>query len=215
MHAVNPYMKKLLLIPIIAIFVNILCSAEAYSVKVNENFETMEYEIVLNNNVVEVLPFSYFYGYQIHNDRIYFIDTGSSRISQYGILFFYDVKKREMIYTQIETGYTFFITKDSKIITSSLCAVENHNEIADVFSMNFPKGAPLDISIYELENQTLIKTFRLDKYRAGLSRNYLWLEFELKDKYVIIRYGISDTPLKIEVGKINIYSLVFEGEKSD
>ena len=80
--------------------------------------------------------------------------------------------------------------------------------------MNFSKGAPLDISIYELKNQTLIKTFRLDKYRPDLSKMYLylWLEFELKDEYLIIRYGMSDTPLKIEVGKINICSFDFEGE---
>ena len=207
-------MKKLLLMPITVILLSALCAAESYSIKVHENFETMEYEIVLNNNVVEVLPFSYFYGYQIHNDRIYFIDTGNSRISEYGRLLFYDVKKKEIIYTQIETGYAFFITKDFKIITSSLCAVETHNEIADVFNMNFPKGAPLDISIYELKNQTLIKTFRLDKYRPDLSKMYLylWLEFELKDEYLIIRYGMSDTPLKIEVGKINICSFDFEGE---
>ena len=98
-------MKKLLLMPMTAIFLSALCAAESYSVKVHENFETMEYQIILNNNVVEVLPFSSFYGYQIHNDRIYFIDTENSRISEYGRLFFYDVKKREIIYTQIETGY--------------------------------------------------------------------------------------------------------------
>ena len=89
-------MKKLLLMPITVILLSALCAAESYSIKVHENFETMEYEIVLNNNVVEVLPFSYFYGYQIHNDRIYFIDTGNSRISEYGRLLFYDVKKKKL-----------------------------------------------------------------------------------------------------------------------
>jgi hypothetical protein len=187
-------------------FILLYSSCLAESIEVHQNFETMQYEISLNKEIVKTFPFSSFCGYQVIDSNIYFVSFRNSRISDYGNLCFFDCKKKELVYTKIETGCSFFVTTDLKVLTSSLCNIEDNSEISDVFNTDFSKRMPLNLSIYNLKNESLIKTYSFDKKRElqKFQIRDLYLEFIPKEGYLLVEYGVLDSSYKIYIGKLDM-----------
>ena len=94
-------MRKHLII-LFYILTHVFCFAQTYSV--NENYEDRCFEICKDENVIYTLQFRDYCGYQIIDNKIYFIDCTKSNISEYGEICYFDCIKKDFIYTGIFSG---------------------------------------------------------------------------------------------------------------
>lgn len=80
-------MKKFVM-NLLCLFCLISC-ASSKSFVIKENYDTMSFEIIHNNQIKFTLPFSRYCGYQTFDNKCYFIDCVESRVFEYGELFFF------------------------------------------------------------------------------------------------------------------------------
>ena len=193
---------------VLCLFFLVSC-ASAKSFDVIENYETMNFEILVNNQIKYKLPFSRYCGYQPVGNRCYFIDCAESTIFEYGELCFFDSKSGMILYTGIMSGSEFLVTK-KHIVASSLTDEETENDIEDVFGLGLTgKKYPLDITIYDCKKYKEIKSFDLEEYRQGYDLASLFINLiDLSDEKIKVEYGVYDTTIIIPIGTIDLQTLV-------
>ncbi len=200
-------MKRSFLI-IISIFLYFSCGAQSYSI--NENYESMNFEIIKNEKIIYTFPFGKFCGYQQVNNKFFFIDcskTNSILTFEYGELFYYDCNLNKLKYTGIFSGSSFLVIENLDfLIATSLIETQIESDIDDVFSVTLQQRKyPLNISVYNLKNYTKIKEYSfIDKINESKFENlYIILNLISKDK-LKVDYGIYDSTYKINCGIINL-----------
>lgn len=201
-------MKRFLFIFLI-FFVCIPCRAHGYSV--NENYDSMNFEIIDNNKVVFELSFERFRGYQQIENKIFFIDCSKSKISEYGELCYFDCDLMKIKYTNIFSGSSFCISEDSNyLIVSALYESKKMPDIEDVFGLGIQsKKFPLNISVYDFNIMTKLKEYSfVEKLDENKLENYYIEIISLSNDEIKIQYGIYDTTQKIDCGVLEFSNLL-------
>lgn len=196
------------------ILLNILlvCSLYSADLSVVMNFDCMKFEICQDNKIIKSLSFNNFYGYQIVMDKVYFIDCSDSNITEYGVVCYFDLKTQNMIYTSIKSGSAFYITNDEKIIlVSSLFELKNDSAIEDNFGIkNTIIEYALNVDLYDLEKQTLIKHFDFQNFFNTNMIKDTYVNFQKDNRGNIkIIYRILDTTQEIIPGYIDLTKYIF------
>jgi hypothetical protein len=204
-------MKRSFLI-IISIFLYFSCVAQAYSI--NENYSSMNFEIIKNDKIIYTLPFGRFCGYQKVNNNYFFIDCSKAKgilAHEYGEICYYDSKIDKLKYTGIFSGSSFLIIGDYNfLIATTLIESQTKSDIDNVFGITLnQRKYPLNISVYSLNNSTKIKEYSfIDQINESKLEN-LYIKFTLISKEEIkIDYGIYDSTYKLYCGIIKLKDLL-------
>lgn len=192
-------------------FIFICCVPAKSFFRINENFDTMKFEIFIHDQKKLELPFSQYCGYKLFKNKYFFINCSKSRIPEYGRLCYFELDTEEFIYTDIMSGSTFYIIEDF-IIISSLAKSKVNTDVEDVFGLDLPVSQyPLDVTIYNGDTFKKIKELNFDKYRQDYSHKTLFLDINsTSDEMITFSYGIYDTTYKINIGTLNLATLEFD-----
>ena len=208
-------MKKFLsLFIFISVLIFTSC-AENYSV--NENYDLMQFEINCNGKVIYSLPFKNFAGCQKVSDKFVFIDCSHSRISEYGEIFYFDFKTKQLKYTGIYSGAAFYISENSKyLLASTLVEDSKKSDIEDIFGtgLDGPKKYPLNLVLYDFSSKDVLAEFNFKKQLENQNLCDLYLDLkEIAKDAVSISYGIYDTTNKINIGILDLNTLAISEYK--
>jgi len=181
---------------------------------IKENFETMNFEIYVQNQKAAELPFRFYRGYQIVNNNIYFIDCLNSRIEEYGELCLFDTNQKILKHLNVMSGSSFLCYKNF-IITTSLTECEQESDIEDIFNLGVnSKQYPLNISIYDLQTRKKRCDINLSEYRNNFETSSLYLNMAVaSNDSIALCYKILDTTEVIYIGYLNLESLEIQKNK--
>lgn len=202
-------MKKII-INFILMFFLVSC-VQSKNIKVYENYESMIFEISVNEKKIMELPFSIYSGYEYFNDTYYFIDCTKSQVSGYGELCYFDSSLCKIKYLDVYTGESFFI-QNELLVTSNPIKQDRQNDIDNVFGINLnTKQYPLDIKIIDMKKWQILKEIDLSEYREDLNVESLYIKInEGSLNSIELNYGVYDTTKTYPIGQLNLTTFKIE-----
>ncbi len=195
---------------VIFFFLSLNCFSQTLNIK--SNYETSQYEIYSNENRIYSLPMGIFYGFQVADRKVFFIDCSNSRINRYGEICYFDTATQNLIYTGIMSGSVFYVNKKNDcIIVSSLFDTKEETDVSDIFNTGYnTKRYPLNMEIFSYTDFKKEKSYDFSTKIDMKQISFLYLEFEEKEKTkLIIQYGCLDSLYKIPIGSLDLKTLEF------